>query len=212
MKELTRTRRLTVASILFVVLIGVGLITLNKPEFEYQVSPEVMLEELYNLDNEMTPDEAMEILAYGDSAYVFVDVRNPNEYQRGFLGDAINIPVSDILDEGSLDFYRFMAEDSVTIVFYGKDQRAANAPWMLLKQLGFTNMKVLLGGYDYLADENLDYYDMPEIPKYFVEEPAMDFGAFMEDIGSIPLEQASQEPKEIVPIKRKKKTISEGGC
>lgn len=212
MKELTRTRRLTVASILFVTVIIIGLITLNKPDFEYQLTAETMLEELYDLENEMLPDEAMEILAYEDSSFIFVDVRNPNVYQRGYLGNAINIPVSDILDEGSLDFYRLMAADSVTIVFYGKDQREANAPWMLLKQLGFTQMKVLLGGYDYLADESIDYYDMPEIPAYFVEEPALDFAAFMEAAGTQTMEQSSPEPKEIQPVKRKKKVVSEGGC
>ena len=212
MKELKRTRRLTIASILFVIVIIFGMITLSKPDFEYQISPELMLEEVYNLDNEMLPDEAMEILAYEDSSFVFVDLRSAHEYNIGFLGNAIHIPVSDILDESSIEFYKRMAKDSVTIILYANDQRAANGPWMLLKQLGFNNMKVLLGGYNYIADEDIDYYDMPEIPEYFVEEPILDFAAFMEEAGSIQVSEAEEQKKTVLPVKRKKKVISEGGC
>lgn len=212
MKELTRTRRLTVASVLFVIVIIIGLVTLRKPDFEYQITNEIMLEEVYNIDNEMLPDEAMEILAYEDSSFIFVDLRNPWEFNKGYLGNAINIPVSDILEEESISFYHQMAKDSVTIILYANDQREATGPWMLLKQLGINNMKILLGGYEYIANEEIDYYDMPEIPEYFVEEPMMDFAAFMETIGSQEINEPEQEKKVIQPVKRKKKVISEGGC
>lgn len=212
MKELTRTRRLTISSILFVVVIAIGMITLNKPAYEYQISSQMMLEEVYNLENEMLPDEAMEILAYEDSSFVFIDLRNPYEYNRGFLGNAINIPVSDILDGVNIDFYKRMATDSVTLVLYSNNQREANGPWMLLKQLGINNTKVLLGGYEYIADEEIDFYDMPEIPAYFVEEPLLDFAAFMEDAGSMTTTEPEQAKKAVQIVKRKKKTISEGGC
>ena len=49
-------------------------------------------------------------------------------------------------------------------ILYGKDQLETNSPWMLLCQLGFDNIKVLFGGYDYMANEDTDCYDMPEIP------------------------------------------------
>ena len=52
---------------------------------------------------------------------------------------------------------------------------------MLLRQLGFDNTKVLLGGYDYMANEDIDYYDMPEISLYLVEEPQINYAEFIEN-------------------------------
>lgn len=214
MKELKKTRRLTISAILFVIVIVIGFLTFRKPDFSYKISTEVMVEELYNLDNEMLPDEAMEIISYGDSASIFIDLRDPYEYQNGFLGEAINIPVSDILLEESIAFFDAMQTDSITVILYANTQLDANGSWMLLKQLGYSNIKVLLGGYNYLANDDIDYYDMPEIPEYFVEEPALLFSEVIENMGSQNFEDAETKtkPQSIQPIKRKKKAVAEGGC
>lgn len=214
MKELTRTRKLTISTIVFVFILVLGFITFRTPDLVYQLSPELTLEELYNIENEIIPDEMMDILTYGDSNSVLIDVRDPYEYNKGYLGEAINIPVSEILKEESISFFEEMEKDSVIVILYGEDQLAANGPWMLLRQLGFSNIKILLGGYDYLADEEIDYYDMPDIPLYLVEEPQINFAEFIEEaslnLGQI--EKQIEEPKQIKPVKRKKKVVAEGGC
>lgn len=74
-----------------------------------------------------------------------------------------------------------MKKDSVTVILYGKDQLEAYRTWMLLRQLGFDNVIVLLGGYDYMADEDINYYDMHEIPLYLVEEPLINYAKFIEN-------------------------------
>jgi len=213
MKELKNTRRLTIAAILFVLLIIFGFITFRKPEFNYEISNQQMVEELYNIDNEVLPDDVMDIIAYGDSATVLVDIRNPYDYKKGFLGDAINIPVSDIMSEESIAFFDEMLSDSLSVIIYGNDQFEANGPFMMLHQLGYNNIKILLGGYTYLTNEDIDYYDMPEIPEYFVEEPDFIFSEVIANIGSGEnLENNTEAVKTIQPVKRKKKTVAEGGC
>lgn len=213
MKELKRTRRLTIAAILFVLVIIIGFITLNKPDFTYKLSTQLLVEELYNLDNEVLPDDIMDILAYGDSTMVLIDIRDPYAYQMGFLGEAINIPVSDIMRKESIAFFDEMQADSISVVIYANNQLEANGTWMMLKQLGYSNVKILLGGYSYLTNEDIDYYDMPEIPEYFVEEPAFIFSEVIANINSGQnIEAESTEPQTIKPIKRKKKAVAEGGC
>jgi 3-mercaptopyruvate sulfurtransferase SseA len=104
-----------------------------------------------------------------------------------------------------------MKKDSVTVILYGKDQLEANGPWMLLRQLGFDNVKVvLLGGYDYMADEDINYYEMHEIPLYLVEEPLINYAEFIENatLNSGQVDQQKEEPKQITPVKRKKKNSS----
>ncbi len=214
MKELRKTRGLTIGSILFVIIIVIGFLTFRKPEYIYKLSTQEMVEQLYNIDTEMLPDEAMEIISYGDSLSVLVDLRNPYEYQKGFLGEAINIPVSDILQDESLAFFKTMQADSITVILYANTQLDANGSWMLLQQLGYTNIKILLGGYNYVTDENIDYYDMPDIPEYFVEEPTIIFSEVISNMSSQSYEQTETEnkPQTIQPIKRKKKAVAEGGC
>ncbi len=214
MKELKKTNRLTIASILFAIIIEIDFLTFRKPEYTYKLSTQEMVEQLYNIDTEMFADEAMEIISYGDSSCVLVDLRNPYEYQKGFLGEAINIPVSDILQEESLEFFNTMQADSISVILYANTQLDANGLWMLLHQLGYANVKILLGGYNYLTDENIDYYDMPEIPEYFVGEPALIFSEVISNMSSESYEQTETEnkPQNIQPIKRKKKAVAESGC
>lgn len=214
MKELTKTRRLTISTIVFVFILVIGFLTFRTPNLVYELSPESTIEELYNIENEMIPDEMMDILAYGDSNVVLIDVRDPYEYDKGYLGEAINIPVSEILMEKSISFFQEMKKDSVIVILYGQDQLDANGPWMLLHQLGFYNIKILLGGYDYLANEEIDYYDMPEIPLYLVEEPQINYAEFIENASSNSgqINEQIEEPKQIAPVKRKKKVVAEGGC
>ncbi|MCF8367509.1 MAG: hypothetical protein K9G76_00610 [Bacteroidales bacterium] len=215
MKELKRTRRLIIVSIIFVFIIIIGLISLRKPDFEYQLSTNEMLEEIYNIENEMLPDEAMEIMAYGDSSYQFIDLRNPYDFNKGFLGNAINIPVSDILEKESFEFFNQLEEDSVILVLYAENQLQANGAWMILKQLGFSNIKILLGGYSYISNENIDFYNLPDVPEYFVEEPFMDFATLIEEASNPDKSEAfttDNDTQKITPLKRKKKSASEGGC
>ncbi len=214
MKELTKTRRLTISTIVFVFILVIGFLTFRTPNLVYELSPELTIEELFNIENEMIPDEMMDILAYGDSNSVLIDVRDPYEYDKGYLGEAINIPVSEILMEESISFFQEMKKDSIIVILYGQDQLDANGPWMLLRQLGFDNIKILLGGYNYLANEEIDYYDMPEIPLYLVEEPQLNFAEFIENasLNAGQMDEQIEEPKQIAPVKRKKKVVAEGGC
>lgn len=213
MKELTKTRRLIVSSIVFVLIIVIGLITFNKPEFEFKTSLQQTLDELYNIDNEMIPEDAMDIIAYADSNYIMIDLRNQYEYDKGHLENAINIPVTDILSEESIEFLNELQRDSIITVLYANDQIEANGPWMVLKQLGYENVKILLGGYDYFVAE-VDFFDDSEIPEYFIEEPYMNFAEYIESISISNGEKtpAQKDIKQIVPVKRKKKVVSEGGC
>jgi len=214
MKELTKTRRLTISILVFVFILVIGFLTFRTPKLVYQLAPEASLEELYNYENEMIPDEIMDILAYGDSNSILIDVRDPYEYNKGYLGEALNIPVSEILMEESISFFEEMKKDSAIVILYGDDQLEANGPWMLLHQLGFDNIKILLGGYDYMTNEEVDYYNMPEIPLYFVEEPQINFAEFIENasLNAGQIDEQSEEPKQIIPVKRKKKVVAEGGC
>jgi len=213
MKELSRTRRLFIFTIIFALIIIVGLLTIKRPKLTYQLNSDEALTEALSLMDEYFPEEIPMLIEYEDPAYQLIDIRNPYEFLKGHIETAINIPVYSIIDYENLEFFKELATDSVTIILYGYNQLEANAPWLLLKQLGYNNIKVLLGGYDYYRNGPIDFYDMPETPDYLVEEAKYDFAdiIYQASLGQ-PEKETRTGPEVVVPTRRKKKSVVEGGC
>jgi len=173
MEELKRTRRITIGVFAFIAVIIIGLATLKKPKDIYQFSPQEMNEELL-LVYQVTPEEAINLVR--DTVnYVFVDVRSIYDFEKGSISNAINIPIPMLLDDDNKELFNQWKKDSVTVVFYGNDQLQANAPWMLMYQLGYTNTKVLLGGKNYLDKQKASL--LTENSTFEMENPAVDFKA-----------------------------------
>lgn len=198
----------------FILVIVIGLLTINRPELQYDVSSVETIEILFNNEDEIFPEDLAGIVEWGDSSYVIIDLRNPYQYINGHIAGAKNIPLNSMLDKDNLKLFDSYASDSLTVVLYGQDQLEANGPWMILKQMGYDNFKVLLGGYHYFTTGPLDLYDMPEIPAYLVEEPAYDFYGIMETLGSVSIEdmQESSAQQVVIPTRKKKESVVEGGC
>ncbi len=209
-----RTNRLSFAVFFFVIIIVIGFVTLSKPDFEYQASIEETLEYVLSYDDEMSPEEAEEIIWEQTAGFKFVDLRNPYEFIKGHVENAINIPGKSILMDENIAFFDQMSQDSITLVLYAYDQTAANGPWMILKQMGYNNVKILLGGYGYYSGETYDMLSESEIPQYLIEEPKLNFAELMENLssGTLDMNANMEQPEVVIPTRKKKKTVIEGGC
>ena len=197
----------------FLLVIVIGLLTINRPDLQYKLGTSETVEQLMAKEYEFFPEDLVGIVEYGDSAFKIIDLRNPYEYIKGHINGAINIPANSMLDKQNIKMLDQFAADSMTVVLYGQDQLEANGPWMILRQMGYENVKVLMGGYHYFTTGPLDFYDMPEIPEYLVEEPAYDFYGVMETLGSRqPDEISSDQPEVVIPSRKKKESVVEGGC
>ncbi len=208
MEELKRTRRITIGVFAFIAVIIIGLTTLKKPRDIYELTPQQMNEELI-LVYQVTPEEVTNLLK--DSINnVFVDVRSIYDYEKGSIGNAINIPIPMLLDDDNKKLFNQWKKDSVTVVFYGNDQLQANAPWMLMYQLGYTNTKVLLGGISYLDKQKASL--LTENSTFEVENPAVDFKAVIAkgNVGQKSVTTVATKKK--VVVRKKKKKAAEGGC
>ena len=55
---------------------------------------------------------------------------------------------------------------------------------------------------------------MPEIPLYLVEEPQINFVGFIENtsLSSGQIVEQTEDPKQIAPVKRKKRVVAESAC
>lgn len=209
-----RTNRLSIAALFFVVIIILGFLTLRKPAFEFKVPIGQALEQVLSFEDEMTPEEATEIVSNEEPGYQFVDIRNPYEFAKGHIETAVNISSKDLLADDNVAFFDKMNKDSITVILYGYNQSEANGSWMMLKQLGYQNIKILLGGYGYYSGETYDMFSESEIPQYLVEEPKYDFAALMEKLsdGSVVVKPGNSNTEVVIPERKKKKSKVEGGC
>lgn len=206
-----KNRSLLVGAIVFLLVILIGFISSKSPEHPYQLSVDETLTQVLALEDEVFPEDIQYILE-DSSTTIFVDVREPSEYVKGHIEGAVNIPTHSITKEEYLPV--FMDKDSAQqVIIYGKDQLQANGPWLVLKQLGAKNIKVLLGGYHYYANNSLDPYDMPPIPEYLVEEPKYDYQSMVEEtpgLGDVTVD--IDGPQKVIPVRKKKARKIEGGC
>lgn len=203
-------KRVLIAVVIFVAIIIIGLLTIHKPEIRYVLTPQETLENALSLADEIFPEDVMYIVEDSTPGYQLVDVRTPYDYIKGHIATSVNIPYNMLLEEDNLKFLRELDKDSVIIILYGNDQSQANCPWMLLKQIGIQNIQVMLGGYDYYDMDPMDLYDMPDIPEYLVEEPMYDYPELIQ-YNEAP-DVSTEEMDIIVPRRKKKQSVAEGGC
>lgn len=208
MEELKRTRRITIAVFAFLAVIIIGALNIKKPKDVYQFTPQQMNEELI-LVYQVTPEEAVDLMKDTIST-VFVDLRSIYDYEKGKLGNAINIPIPMLLNKDNKKLFDTWKKDSVTVVFYGNNQLQANAPWMMMYQLGYTNTLTLLGGKDYMDKQLNDL--LTENSTYELENPAYDYKAILAKGNTGQETVTKQAPKKTVVVRKKKKKAAEGGC
>lgn len=69
--------------------------------------------------------------------YIFIDVREPEEYQSGHVEGALNIPASDFLNKtDKLDG----VEKDTPIIVYCRSGARSNVAMQFLKQMGFSDV------------------------------------------------------------------------
>ncbi len=207
------TKSLLIASLIFVGVLLIGFVTMQGSDLTFETSPQETIDALMDAEYTILPEDVAYYVEIDEPGYLYVDLRNPYEFVKGNVPGSINIPQTDLLENKSLDFFDAAQNDSMRVVLIASDEAAATDPWLLMKQLGYNNMWLMRGGWNYYANESLDPYDMPEVPKYMVEEPAYDFATIMELIQNAPASVLDQDAPEVVlPTRKKKKNVVEGGC
>jgi rhodanese-related sulfurtransferase len=207
MNELNKTTRLTIAVVAIALVFVIGLLTFQKPEVEYKLTPEVALSRLTDANFLVNPAQAQEIIRQNDANMVFIDVRNAISFGRGHVEKAINIPLRELLDKSSLKLMQSLNEKGKTVVIYGETPQQASGAWMMLQQTGFQNTKMLNGCYTELGSKS------DKAAAMFSETPMID----MEALKTLTSASAETEVQKTVVVKKtvvpaKVETSKGGGC
>jgi rhodanese-related sulfurtransferase len=211
MKELKKTKRLSISVIGYLAIVLIGVLSIGKTDIRFTENREAVLIDIEEMSFEMFPDEVIDIVANQDKNYLLVDLRSEYDYIKDHFDGAVNIPKNMILEKENLKVLNKAAQDSLTVILYGETQLDANGPWMILRQLGYSNLKVMLGGYSIAGNPEFDPNDMAA---YLIEEPVVDFYTIIMEAmeQSDNTEYKPVKATQIVPVQRIEEDIDEGGC
>jgi len=204
------SNKLPIIGITAVVVILIGLIFMSQDKYRYQISTDDMLKILLERKDLVKPGKFMEIYYNNDSLYRFIDLRSSPEYLEGHIKNAIHIPLHKVLDDKYKDIFD---QDEKINILYHKDLCNACTPWMVLKQLGYRNNKILIGGYDYVKASIIDEYK-PMTGNYSNEKAKYDYAKIINETssGGVSQEEPGDDaPANIIVVKKEKKS-QEGGC
>jgi len=147
-----------------------------------------------------------------DPGFIIIDIRPAEEYASYHLPGAINYPSESLFSSETLA----ELDREKTLVLYSAGGTHAAQMWVLLKQLGFGNAVVLLGGLNYWVE----VYSNPEAPKdedaeseYFKYQFRVSAGKQL--MGETEIQsQTKKTPIKVQPLDKKKVKQKKGdeGC
>ncbi len=206
MKELERTKRISVSAVLFLLIILIGFLTFKRPTHVFDKNSKTTLDKIVKKDYLLSMDD---LDSKESSQYIIVDIRSNFEFEKGHLKNAINVSHHQVFDKDTQKLFGQLEKDGKTVVLYGEHPDAANSAWMLLYQLGYENIKILCVETDYIDNKF-------QIKNVSLEKPAVDYAKVMSDSKSDKtkvVEKAKPKTqKKVITAPKKKKRAPEGGC
>lgn len=119
----------------------------------YKLSAVQILDEIKSGTQYLEPEQIAQMLVEKDPYLQLIDIRPQSEFEKFSLNGAINIPIDNLL---SSEYVEIFDQDVKLNVFYSNGSTQANEAWMLLRQLGYSNIYVLRGGLNYWAEAILN--------------------------------------------------------
>ena len=197
---------------LIVIVVIVGVLAFSKPLLTYKTDmQESLLDDLNQKDAWFYPWQLTDVLNENKKHVILFDIRNDYDYGQGHIPGAENIPVIDLTQKNFIKRMKNLSEKNITVVLYGKDQLQANGPWMLFRQVGFNNVKVLLGGYNYYIQHKDNLAATQSDSTFLKGTPMYDYAELAAPKDSSNINQTN-EKKPVEIRRRKKTTVVAGGC
>ena len=193
---------------LSILLVLIALLNYRKPSFLYSQNTATTLMKMDTTDYLVSPQ------GLDPEAYVLVDVRNPFDFEKGHLPNAVNIYAPELLSKDHTDRLNAYLDEGKTILLYGRNPNETLPVFMMLCQLDMGPVKIL---------ESKNYFEKDRLVTTYseVEKPTPDITGFIETSVKKANEKkkkaatravAPPPPKKVAPQKKKKKKMPEGGC
>lgn len=204
MKELEKTKRISIAAVIFILAVIIGLLTYKKPKNSYAINTKTTLEKITGENYLVALNEL------NNPDYVLIDIRNQYDFEKGHIENAINVYAAEILSEDNIKVFDELKENNKTAVLYGNNPQEPNAPFLILYQLGYENIKLLAIENSYLQNKLITKNSE-------IEKSEADVTAFINEsikkANTTPIVKVvAATPKKVITLEKKKKAPAEGGC
>ncbi len=205
-------KKTLITVILFVLVILIGFITLKKPNFRYKANMEQSLEMLKDKDACFHPWQLADVLSEVDASVTLIDIRDKFVFGQGHIPGAENISAYDLTEGENIQHLKELQKAGKTVVLYGDDQLQANGPWMWFRQVGFDNVKILLGGYEYYTAHKEHLAETKGMDDYIKGIARYDYAKVASRGTSVSQGTSSNAKKPVVVRRKKKAAVAAGGC
>jgi len=206
MKELEKTKRISIATTLLILIVIIALLAYKRPKHVYAINTVHTHEKLISNDYFVSLNDI------NNADFVLIDIRNQFEYEKGHLENAVNIPAAEILNDASIDVFNELKNQNKTAILYGSHPNEINAPFITLIQLGHQNIKMLTIENSYIQNKLISN-------NISIEKSEGDIKAFIDEsikkatkIKKQKVVVRKPKPKKVIKVKKKRKAPAEGGC
>ncbi len=203
MRELEKTKRISISGVLILALLLVGFLGFKMPDYVFKKTNKETLDKVIKKDYLVSKSE---VFAKDYAAKsVLIDTRSEFEFNKGHFKDAINIPTSHLFVDDNMDIIEDYVSQGKDIVLYGKSQEQANIPWMMLYQLDIPNLKILTEKVDFKNNKFIS-------EECTIEKPGVDYVALLKKAEGLPLpERIKKVEPEIKYVKVVEKVYVNSG-
>jgi len=194
------------------ILLGIGLAVLPSREYPDEINPVQLLGEIKDQTRFLSTDEIAKRIIEKDPSYMYVDVRDPAEYNSFSLPGAVNVPLSQLLDSANIVL---LNQKVKSVVFFSNGDISAEKAWLLCRRMGYKHQYVMQGGLNYWMETIMN----PPVP--LASAPGQDFDTYQfrkgasAYFGGGPAGTSSivNAPQQNVLVKPKKNSSpAAGGC
>ena len=207
--ELNPWRTLIVLSA-FVLVLVIGFLTRPKPILTYNKTMSESVEALSDSEAYFYPWELENVIAGKPDNIVLFDIRDNFVYGQGHIPGAENMSANNLTSEENIDRLKDLNERGVTVVLYGDNELQANGPWMLFRQVGFENIKLLKGGYSYYKEHQNDLSASKNDDAYLKGTARYDYAEMAAPKDGASINESENKPVQVQ--RRQKSNVAAGGC
>ncbi|MFO8029182.1 MAG: rhodanese-like domain-containing protein [Cyclonatronaceae bacterium] len=154
-----KNNQLFTGSVLFFLIILAGLSNsfFLKAWKGYKVDNKSVHETIIEDDYLMVYHEYLQLTADDKARFMLVDLRDEQRYEAGHLDKAISIPAELLIDNQSLRKIKNHRNNG--IILYSDSQETSTLACLMLKSLGYDNVRVLAGNYHIFTEKVLHQID-----------------------------------------------------
>lgn len=203
--------RTLIALSAFVLILIIGFLTMPKPLLTYEKSISESVNALNESEAYFYPWELENVINKESDNIVLFDIRDNFVFGQGHIPNAENLSASVLSREENIERMKELRDLGVTVVLYGDDELQANGPWMLYRQVGFNNVKLLKGGYNYYKAHQNDLGATKNDDGYKTGAPRYDYAEMAAPKDGAAL-NAETENKPVQIRRREKANVAAGGC